>query len=90
MGASAKGIVVLSDKREIEVDVSTMTLKEWRNIWSPSTSDEESDKVVARLANMKSKDLESMLRDDYRRIISKIFELSNRPLDDPNSPSASI
>lgn len=89
MGASPKGTVKLSDGREINVDVSSMTVKEWRMIWSP-VNDEAQDILYAKLTGMKPEEFSDMLRDDHRRITQKIIDLSNRPLDNPNSPSASI
>lgn len=82
MGATPKGNVKLSDGRELELDVSTMTVREWRGLWSGS--DEENDKLIARLTGIEPDKLPDMLRDDYRRIVNKVIELSNRPLDNPN------
>lgn len=81
----AKEELTLGDGRKVTVDVSTLTLKEWRNFWSITAPDGESDKVLARLCDgLELADFETILRDDYRRIMDKIVSLSNRPLDDPN------
>lgn len=90
MGASPKGSVTLADGRVINVDVSTLKLKEWRKLWSPSITSDEEDKIVSRLTNLSIDELQELLRDDFRRLFQTIVDLSNRPLDDPkNSPSAS-
>lgn len=87
--ATPKGIVTLSDGREIPVDVSTLKIREWRLFWNASASDEDVDKVVSRLTGLKVEAVGDLLRDDYRLVMDKIIQLSNRPLDDPNSRSAS-
>lgn len=86
---TTKGTVTLSDNREVSIDVSTLKQKEFRGFFDISVPDKESDKVVARITGMKVSEIGDLLRDDYRRIMSKIVELSNRPLSDPNSQSAS-
>ena len=88
MGATKE--IVLSDGKKLTVDVSSLTVKEWRGFWNPGTKESDDDKVVARLCGLKARDIENLLRDDQRLILKTITELSNRPLDDPNLPSASI
>lgn len=86
---TTKSNIVLSDGREIVIDVSTLKQKEFRGFFSVTVSDEESDKVVARITGMKIKEVGDLLREDYRRIMTKIVELANSPLSDPNSQSVS-
>ena len=90
MGVSPKKVITLSDGREVNADVSTLTQKEFRGFFDPRVSDKASDKVIARLCNEKLEYIEGLLRDDYRRVLDTIIQLANRPLDDPNSPSESI
>ena len=85
----AKKVVRLSDKEDVEVNVSTLTQKEYRGFFDGRVSDKESDRVISRLCNVKVDYVEKLLRDDYRRLLDTIIELANRPLDDPNSPSES-
>lgn len=87
---TTKSDLTLSDGKVVTVDVSTLKQKEFRGFFSVTVSDEESDKVVARITGLKTKEVGELLRDDYRRIMSKIVELANSPLSDPNSPSVSI
>lgn len=89
MGASPKGVVGLSDGREIAVDVSTLTVREWRSLWNPAAPDEDVDRLLSRLTGQDVAVFLDMLRDDYRRVFQKVVDLSNRPLDNPNSPGAS-
>lgn len=85
----AKQTVILSDGREVTVDVSTLTQREFRNFFNPATPDADGDKVVSRLTGLKTKEIGDLLRDDYRRVMAAVIDLSNRPLADPNSPSGS-
>jgi hypothetical protein len=86
---TTKGTVTLNDSSEVSVDVSTLKQKEFRGFFDVSVPDKDSDKVVARLTGLKLAQINDLLRDDYRRIMSKIVELANRPLSDPNSQSVS-
>lgn len=90
MAAVPKKTIKLSDGREVAVDVTTLTRKEFRGFWDVRVSDKESDAVIARLCNEKTEFIETLLNDDYRRIFDTVVTLANRPLDDPNSQSASI
>lgn len=84
MGAAPKGTVRLVDGREVTVDVSTLKQREWRAFWTPGASTEEEDRIISRLTSLSVDELADLLRDDFRRIVSKIIDLANRPLDDPN------
>ena len=87
MGVSEK--IKLSDGRELKVDVSTLTMREWRGFWDVKVTDEESDLVLSRLTGLEASDIPDMLRDDYRLVLQTVTSLSNKPLADPNSASAS-
>lgn len=90
MGANSKGSVTLADGRSVDIDVSTLTVREWRLLWSPAASTDDEDRIVSRLTGMNVDELQDLLRDDFRRLFTRIIELSNSPLDDPkNSQSAS-
>ena len=87
MGATKQ--IVLSTGMKVTVNVSTLTVREWRGFFDVASSDESSDEVIARLTKLKVDDFLDMVRDDYRLILKTIMDLSNRPLDDPNSASES-
>ena len=87
MGASKQ--IELSTGKKLTVDVSTLTVREWRDFWDPKAPDSSGDEVLARCAGIKSDAVLDMTRDDYRLILKTIMDLSNRPLDDPNSVSES-
>jgi hypothetical protein len=86
---TTKDSVTLSTGAEVVVDVSTLKQKEFRGFFDVAVSDKDGDKVVARITGLKVSEVGDLLRDDYRRIMSKIVELANRPLSDPNSQSVS-
>ena len=88
MGAKRK--LELADGKKITVDVSTLKVKEWRGLFDTSIPDEESDAVLARLCGLSVEEVPDMLRADLRLIFLTVIELSNSPLNDPNSPSESI
>lgn len=82
-------VITLSDGKEIEVNISTLTQREYRSLFRLDTDDEQDEKVLARLCNVKTEYIASLLRDDFRRVIDAVVFLANRPLDDPNSRSGS-
>lgn len=88
MGAPTK-VIRLSDGKEIEVNIATLTQREYRSFFRPDTDDANDERVMARLCNVKTEYIASLLRDDFRRVMDAIVDLANRPLDDPNSPSGS-
>ena len=87
MGATKA--IELSTGKKVTVDVSTLTVKEWRGLWDVKSKDEDDDKVMARLSGLKVEAMPDLLRADQRLILTTIIALSNSPLDDPNLPSAS-
>ena len=87
MGATKQ--IELSTGKKVTVDVAKLTVMEWRGFFDAMHNDKDSDVVVARCANMKLETLTALLYQDYRLILKTIMDLSNRPLDDPNSVSES-
>ena len=82
--------VKLSTGVVVTVDMSKITFGEWRKFFSGRGTSEQDDAFVEKITGIKSAELESMLRDDYRRIIQAIIVAGNKPLSDPNFPSESI
>lgn len=79
MGATKN--ITLSDKRELTIDASTITVREWRGFFDPKTKEVDDDKIIARCCGLKAKELPDLLRDDYRLIFDTIRLLSSMPLD---------
>lgn len=81
--------IELSTGKKVTVDVAGLTVMEWRGFFDATHDDKDDDVIVARCANMKPEALTALLYQDYRLILKTIMDLSNKPLDDPNSVSES-
>lgn len=79
----------ISEMGEITIDLSKITLNEWRNFFNGGNTPEQDDAFVAKVAGMKPEQVGELLRDDWRRIIKAIAEKGREPLADPNSASPS-
>jgi hypothetical protein len=83
------GDITLSTGKVIVLDLSKITFGEWRKYMSGRGSPKEEDAFIEKITSIKAKDVENLLRDDYRRILMAIIKEGNKPLDDPNSQSES-
>lgn len=81
--------VTLKDGREITIDLYQISIKGYRTLFDPSSSEDESDKILAKTCGMDLKELQKLPYPDYRKIINAVLKRSREPLIDPNSPSAS-
>lgn len=78
------GEVTLLDHTTVTVDISSLKHKEWVEMLTPGTSDEDTNVIAARLCGLTVEQVENLPEVDYRRIFQKVFELVRQPLSDPN------
>ncbi len=76
---------ILSDEREIEIDLSKLTIKEWKSLHDPAQPVVEEFALIARVIGWKVEDVENILQPDYRRLIVALVARSINPVSDPNS-----
>ena len=89
MGVVSKQTIELSTGKKVTVDVSTMTVIEWRGFFDATVDNDVSDTVLARLAGMTLEELGALFFLDYRHVWQAVMDTANNPLDDPNSASES-
>lgn len=82
--------VILSDGRVLEIDLHSITMREYRTLFTVSTTPEEDDKIYAKALGLTSDELIDLPQPDYRAACFAVLEVARKPLKDPNSPSASI
>ena len=75
MGANVK----LTDGREIALDVSGVTVKEWRDFVSPNTPDKNGDALIAKVTGLEVSAVEGLLYADYRTLVREIVRACNTP-----------
>ena len=85
MGAITKD-VKLADGSIVHLDISELRRREWEDFWS---SPEGENRVIAKFSNMSLDEVKDMLDRDFRLLVQEFIKLRNKPLDDPNSQSAS-
>ena len=83
------GEVKLSTGVVVTLDMSKVTFGEWRKFFSARGTAKQDDAFIEKITGIKTAEIESMLRDDYRRIIQAIILAGNQPLADPNEVSPS-
>ena len=77
--------VTLSDERQITLDLSKMTIREYRGMFDAQEDTDKSDAVLARVAGMTLEELQSLPYPDYRKIAKKFFARCREPESDPNA-----
>ena len=73
---------------EYTFDLNAITIGEYRKIFD-SNDPQADDATYAKAAGITVEELQSLGVEDYRRLVKAFFEKARRPLDDPNSASAS-
>ena len=85
--------VTLSDGRELTVDLSTFTIKEYRAMADPSQNRDEAlaseDELISKALGLSLEDYQNLSFPDWRKASRAFFKKVQEPLSDPNSASAS-
>jgi hypothetical protein len=80
-------VVKLKDGREVEADLSRMTIGEYRSLLNPEQSEAEGDAIVARVFGLDPAEMAGLPYTDFRVLSEELFERIRKP--SPNSPSGS-
>ena len=73
------------DVRDVDIDLSQITIKEWRSLRDPAQPDEEEFALIARVIGWKVEDVENIKQPDYQLLITALVARSVNPVSDPNS-----
>ena len=85
MGAVAKDIK-LADGSTVHMDISELRRRDWEDFWNGV---EGENRIIAKFTNLTIEEVKDMLDRDFQQLTREFIKLRNKPLDDPNSPSAS-
>ena len=77
--------LILSDGREVTIDLYKITIKEWRSLLDPKQKPEDEYKLLGQVSGLTAKQVESLPYPDFRRLGLKVAEKASNPLADPNS-----
>lgn len=69
---------------EIEIDMSRITIREYRSLFDKSQSQDAEDAIIARVCGITVDELLDLTQPDYRRLVKRFFEKAREPLADPN------
>jgi hypothetical protein len=83
-------VVKLKDGREVEADLSRMTIGEFRAMLNPEQADAEGDAIVARVFGLDPAEMAGLPYTDFRALSEELFERIRNPgASSPNSQSGS-
>ena len=82
------GAIKLSDGREIEVNATGMTMREYRALVTPGGKAEDDDRTLSKFCGLSVDELIDLPVPDYRAIVMAVIRSANTA-PDPNSQSAS-
>ena len=76
--------LILSDGQEITFDLNKITIKEYREIFDPTETNEDSDRKLAKVCGMELDEVLSISYLDYRQLVNAFFRKCKEPLAVPN------
>ena len=79
----------LSNGREIKVDLSKITIAEWRYMWAFDSDNDKSDAILGGVVGMTAKEVQALKYQDFKRLTKAVIEASQEPLADENLAKAS-
>lgn len=84
-----KQTLTLSDGREVEVDLSKISISEHRSLFNAEDKQENEDKLLSRVCGLDLKTFQSLPMSDWKLITECYFWMVRNPVYSPNSASAS-
>ena len=76
--------VTLKDGKVIQVDVSSMTVAEWRRFAGPLGTVKDENDIVTKCTGLTADEIEKMNYQDFRAIVKEIIKAAQSPLSDPS------
>ena len=71
--------VVLSDGRELEINLYSVTLREWRSIFDPKQQQGDENEIVARLLGLTVDEMLDLPQSDWRKAMNAALAESANP-----------
>lgn len=75
--------LTLADGREIDINLEAITIREYRELFSPKQSAEEETAILAKVSGMTPDEVESLSMLDYKRLLRELLAVARQPLVDP-------
>lgn len=76
--------VTLKDGKVIQVDVSNMTVAEWRGFVSPNGTVADENAIITKCTGITADEIEKLNYQDFRRLVKAIVVNAREPLNDPS------
>jgi hypothetical protein len=81
--------VTLSNGRVLTIDLKQMTMREYRTLFDAKIAPEQDDVIYAKALGITADELIDLPQPDYRAACFAVIDAARKPLDNPNSASAS-
>lgn len=79
----------LSNGRNIKVDLSEITIAEWRFMWAFDSDNDKSDAILGSVVGMTVKEIQTLKYQDFKRLTKAVIEAAAQPMADENLAKAS-
>lgn len=74
--------IVLKDGREINIDLSLITIAEYRSLFDPEKKQDDGDPIIAKVTGLTELEVAELPYTEYKRIAKAFFKKAAEP--DPN------
>ena len=74
--------LTLKDGREINFDLSQMSIAEYRSLFDPEKKADDGDEIIARVTGLTEADITALPYPEYKRVAKAFFKKAAEP--DPN------
>ena len=77
-------IKVGDDVKEIQFDLSKLTVKEYRLLFDKTTGRDYEEELICKVTGLELDDLANLSLLDYKRVFQGFIKAARDPLSDPN------
>jgi len=75
---------VVIGNREVIIDLSKLTIAEFRSLFDKEQKQEDEDEIMARVCGMTAEELRELSYLDYKKLTTAFFKKARDPLADPS------
>lgn len=76
--------ITLKSGKVVKIDVTTVTVKEWREFSEPGSSAEKQNTFITACTGLSASEIDNLPYIELKRILKEIIIAVQNPLSDPN------
>ena len=75
--------IELYSGRVVAIDLMAITEREWRKLFKTSTTDEDENKIICKVTDLKPEEVEELKKPEFKQLMEALLKLGLTPAANP-------